>query len=328
MVHAVNLPPPLPAIVTNHSTEANTNANRLNLFASPISLGSKNDQVKALQTELRKLGYLNGPSDGEFGHDTEIALRSFQRINGLPEDGVLGPRTIGAIKRMCLNYNSDAFKMSPFSHLVRPDMNRNTAEPPVINAISIRFPDVGAVNVASAAPSSRIPSAPHSSSARRKAMEDLGRIRRWAPMISRIAERYDISPAILAAIVSRESRGRNVIGDNGYGHGLVQVDSGSFRAWTRRWRASGMPPEEGLRKGAEVFASKRSYLRGRFPDLTNDKLTAATLSSYNAGEGTVAWALRRGASPDRYTTGRNYSRDVLNRAAVFAEQFPQWNSNN
>ena len=326
MVQIVNVPPPPPAIVTKHATETVTNANRLNPFALPVSFGSKNSQVKALQHELKKLGYFQGSIDGRFGHDTEFALRSFQRVNGLPENGVLGPRTIGVIKRMCISYESNLFAMSHYAHSAKANSEGNSSEPMVMNAISVRFPDVLVNDVRNVNPRNKIPFASPDVNARSKAMEDIGRIGTLAPMISRVATRYDIPPAILAAIVSRESRGRNVIGDNGYGHGLAQVDSGSFLEWTRRWRASGMPAEEGLRKGAEVFANKRAFLKGRFPSLTNEQLTAATLSSYNAGEGTVAWALRRGVSPDKYTTGKNYSKDVINRAMVFAEQFPQWNT--
>ena len=85
-----------------------------------------------------------------------------------------------------------------------------------------------------------------------------------------------------------------------------------------------MPAEEGLRKGAEVFANKREYLRNRFPQLTPDELMIATLSAYNAGEGAVGRALQRGASTDSVTTGKDYARDVLNRASVFANRLPQW----
>ncbi|MEE2904178.1 MAG: hypothetical protein VYC39_17760, partial [Myxococcota bacterium] len=137
----------------------------------------------------------------------------------------------------------------------------------------------------------------------REASEDLPRIQNLSTTIGRIAKHYDIPPSILAGIVSRETRGRNVIGDNGHGHGLAQVDSGSFGPWARNWRASGMPLEEGLRKGAEIFANKREYLRNRFPQLTPNELMTATLSAYNAGEGAVGRALQRGASTDSVTTG-------------------------
>ena len=156
------------------------------------------------------------------------------------------------------------------------------------------------------------------------AREDIGRINNLAPMITRYAQQYNIPPAILAGLVSRESRGRNVIGDNGYGHGLGQIDSGSFPGWTRRWRANGRPAGEGLRKAAEVFDAKRRYLRGRFPQMNEQELLKSTLSAYNAGEGAVARAVRRGRDTDSVTTGRDYARDVLNRASVFAQQNRAW----
>ena len=84
MVNIVNLPPPPPAMVTNHSTETKANENRLILFESPVSLGSKNDQVKALQEEL-KLVISKGRAMGNSA-DILNTLRSFQRVNGLPED--------------------------------------------------------------------------------------------------------------------------------------------------------------------------------------------------------------------------------------------------
>ena len=85
-----------------------------------------------------------------------------------------------------------------------------------------------------------------------------------------------------------------------------------------------MPAEEGLRKGGEIFANKRTYLRNRFPNLTPDQLMTATLSAYNGGEGAVGRALQRGASTDSVTTGKDYARDVLNRASIFANQIPNW----
>jgi len=157
-----------------------------------------------------------------------------------------------------------------------------------------------------------------------RAVQDMGRIQGLAPMIERAARQHNMPPAVLAGIVSRESRGRNVIGDGGFGHGLAQIDSGSFGQWTRDWRAAGMPAEAGLHKGAEVFANKRRYLRNKFPNLTESQLLSATLSSYNAGEGAVARTIRQGRDPDSRTTGGDYARDVLNRASVFAQNVTHW----
>ena len=156
------------------------------------------------------------------------------------------------------------------------------------------------------------------------ARTDAGRIQALAPMINRAAQQYNIPPAILAGIISRETRGHNVIGDNGHGHGLAQIDDRSFGQWTRAWRAAGMPAGEGIRKGAEVFAAKRRYLRGQFPNMSESQLLSATLSAYNGGEGRVARAIRQGRPTDSVTTGRDYAQDVLNRASVFAGQNMNW----
>jgi peptidoglycan hydrolase-like protein with peptidoglycan-binding domain len=53
--------------------------------------------VRALQLGLRRLGYRPGPIDGLYGMRTEAAVQSFQRAQGLPADGVVGPQTRGRL---------------------------------------------------------------------------------------------------------------------------------------------------------------------------------------------------------------------------------------
>lgn len=52
--------------------------------------------VKALQKRLGNLGY-EVSTDGIFGHETEQALKAFQRKNGLQIDAVVGPKTLDAL---------------------------------------------------------------------------------------------------------------------------------------------------------------------------------------------------------------------------------------
>lgn len=62
-------------------------------------LGSPNDDVKALQSNLNTLGA--NPrlvEDGVPGPGTTAAVRAFQSAAGLPVDGVAGPVTLAAIK--------------------------------------------------------------------------------------------------------------------------------------------------------------------------------------------------------------------------------------
>jgi peptidoglycan hydrolase-like protein with peptidoglycan-binding domain len=61
--------------------------------------GSKGTAVKRVQQLLFFLGFDIGPhgADGDFGPDTDAAVRAFQTIFAPPVDGIIGPITIGAL---------------------------------------------------------------------------------------------------------------------------------------------------------------------------------------------------------------------------------------
>ena len=58
------------------------------------------DDVVALQQRLLDLGFKVGRIDGRFGHQTELAVREFQRNVGVPPDGTCGPATLKALSRL------------------------------------------------------------------------------------------------------------------------------------------------------------------------------------------------------------------------------------
>lgn len=66
-------------------------------FTRTLKKGCKGDDVKALQTELTKLGYLNDVIDGDFGKNTLAAVKAFQKAKGLEVDGLVGPKTAKAL---------------------------------------------------------------------------------------------------------------------------------------------------------------------------------------------------------------------------------------
>lgn len=79
--------------------------------------GSKGEFVTMLQTELIRLGYAlpKFGVDGDFGKETEMAVKQFQQDNLLTADGVVGQKTWKALD------GSDAMKMYSVAipHLAR-----------------------------------------------------------------------------------------------------------------------------------------------------------------------------------------------------------------
>ncbi|QSQ25319.1 peptidoglycan-binding protein [Pyxidicoccus parkwayensis] len=61
--------------------------------------GSKGAAVVSLQNKLKAAGFNPGAADGSFGSKTEAAVKAFQKSRGLAADGVVGPKTWGALNK-------------------------------------------------------------------------------------------------------------------------------------------------------------------------------------------------------------------------------------
>jgi len=59
-----------------------------------LKKGDQGAAVKEMQQRLRELGYLKSWADGDFGQETEDALKVFQARHGLAADGKAGERTL------------------------------------------------------------------------------------------------------------------------------------------------------------------------------------------------------------------------------------------
>ena len=59
--------------------------------------GSRGEEVRQIQTKLKRWGYYNGNVDGIFGSGTLEAVKWFQRKNGLQVDGIAGKKTLEAM---------------------------------------------------------------------------------------------------------------------------------------------------------------------------------------------------------------------------------------
>ena len=152
----------------------------------------------------------------------------------------------------------------------------------------------------------------------------------WLDAFEKAGKDYEIPEELLMGIASRETNMRNIVGDGGHGYGLMQIDVRSFPGWVQSgaWRF----PEQGIERGAQVLDQKRteighgvgkrlaiggySFVGKLFGDQAT--LNRVSVADYNAGLwGYYCYSL--GRDPDQFTTGKNYSADVLRRAATFAE---------
>ena len=57
-------------------------------------MGSRGNEVKAVQEKLKEYGLYNGSIDGIYGSATRDAVIRYQRANGLTADGIAGPATL------------------------------------------------------------------------------------------------------------------------------------------------------------------------------------------------------------------------------------------
>ena len=62
-----------------------------------LKKGSQGEKVKELQRRLKELGYYKDYVDGDYGDATVKAVKAFQKMNGLTEDGVAGSTTINKL---------------------------------------------------------------------------------------------------------------------------------------------------------------------------------------------------------------------------------------
>lgn len=69
----------------------------LNNVEALSKYGSRGDEVKQIQTKLKRWGYYYGSVDGIYGSQTMSAVKWFQSKNGLTVDGIAGPKTLAAM---------------------------------------------------------------------------------------------------------------------------------------------------------------------------------------------------------------------------------------
>lgn len=137
---------------------------------------------------------------------------------------------------------------------------------------------------------------------------------RLMPAVERAAERHHVSPALILALMDRETGdprrigfgGRDPSVTNGNDFGLMQINRAAHPAFFRDhdWT----DPAQNIDYGASVIAANLRHYDG---DVTQ------AAAAYNAGPGNVDRALAGGRSADSVTTGGDYGSDVARRYAHF-----------
>jgi len=143
--------------------------------------------------------------------------------------------------------------------------------------------------------------------------------------ISEFGQVYNIPFEVIAGIMCRETEGGlskfldipgpEGRGDNGHGHGLMQIDD---RWWphfisTGKWADA----EENIRFGTYVLYLKLGFFSRKLKDLDDKEKLRLAIASYNAGEGNVLKSYKLDEDIDSRTAHGNYSKHVLKLARMY-----------
>ena len=150
------------------------------------------------------------------------------------------------------------------------------------------------------------------------AKTDWPKIEKYAERFYQAAVKYDVPPAIIAAICSRESRGGTALaadgtGDGGRAFGLMQVDQ---RYWQQQGRSGDPGSQIHINQGTMIYAQFREQIRKQHPTWTDEYLLKGAAVAYNSGPDNV----RTKAGMDRGTTGNDYGSDVIARAKYYTQK--------
>ncbi|MFN6461729.1 MAG: peptidoglycan-binding domain-containing protein [Nostoc sp. DedVER02] len=74
------------------------NAKHKSNHSTALTVGSRGEAVKTAQNALKQQGFYTANVNGVFDNKTRSAVIKFQKSKGLRADGILGHRTLAALK--------------------------------------------------------------------------------------------------------------------------------------------------------------------------------------------------------------------------------------
>ncbi len=153
---------------------------------------------------------------------------------------------------------------------------------------------------------------------RTMAETDRGRLTPYRETFQRIGATYEVPPAVLAAIASRESRGGAALRPDGNarfdpnGYGLMQID----RKENPRLIQGGPTSEQHIAVAAKLLQDNLAAVRKMHPTWSPAEQLRGAIAAYNFGTDDVRTRERL----DIGSTGNDYSADVWARAQYLAAQ--------
>ena len=157
----------------------------------------------------------------------------------------------------------------------------------------------------------------------RSLLRQLEEAKKYEGIVYKVATKYEIPAAVIAGLGSREShwglaltpQGPSGIANQGHGRGLMQIDD----RWHVPFVQSGKWSDgrENIIYGSAVLKNCMNYFIQKEGWAMGLNLLNAGLASYNCGPRRVLDSYRDGKGFDYYTAGRNYAKDVLDRAGWF-----------
>ncbi|XP_078512291.1 lysozyme g-like [Lissotriton helveticus] len=140
---------------------------------------------------------------------------------------------------------------------------------------------------------------------------DFKRLAKYKVTIGIVAHNLCIEPSVIAAIISRESHVgaslKNGMDAGGKYFGLMQL-SKEWHKVKGDWDSA-----EHITQGTEVLIQMMKSIQTKFPTWTINQQLKGAIAAYNCGPGNV----KTYPEVDKYTTGRDYSNDVVARAIYF-----------
>ena len=153
---------------------------------------------------------------------------------------------------------------------------------------------------------------------------DLPWLERHRELIQAIARSYGLEPAVVAGLMSRESGGGRLLGkwgnppetgDNGHARGLMQIDD----RWHQAFISIGdfwQYPAGNIAYGCYLIKQNLIALAKQFPSLSDHDRLQAAIAAYNCGLSRAVRAINQEKDLDTWTTGGDFSRDVMERAGM------------